>query len=78
MEEVLARVETHLRLSRLTRALERKNAELEQEFNRRERAEDALATADERLTLLSKQEAERWGVNRAKIYRFMGQQNGPG
>ena len=62
MEEVQARVETHLKISRLTRALQQKNAELEAEMARRERAEDALATADERLSLLSQQEAERWGV----------------
>ena len=62
MEEVLARVETHLKISRLTRALQQKNAELEAEMARRERAEDALATADGRLSLLSQQEAERWGV----------------
>jgi DNA-binding NtrC family response regulator len=62
MEEVLARVETHLKISRLTRALERKNAELEAEMARRETAEDALATADSQLSLLSAREAERWGV----------------
>ncbi len=63
MEEVRARVETHLQISRLTRALERKNAELEAEMTRRAQAEDALATADERLSLLSSREAERWGVS---------------
>jgi len=63
MEEVQARVETHLKISRLSRALEKKNAELESEIARREQAEDALATADERLTLLSSREAERWGVS---------------
>ena len=62
MEEVLVRVETHLKISRLTRALQQKNAELEAEMARREKAEDALATADERLSLLSSREAERWGV----------------
>jgi len=63
MEEVLARVETHLKISRLTRALQTRNAELAAEVARRARAEDALATADERLSLLSQQEAERWGVS---------------
>ena len=63
MEEVLARVETHLKISRLTCALERKNAELETEISRRAKAEDALATADERLSILSIREAERWGVS---------------
>ena len=61
-EEVLARVETHLKISRLTGALQRKNSDLEAEMARRERAEDALATADARLSLLSEREAERWGV----------------
>ena len=61
-EEVLARVETHLQINRLTRALREKNAELEAEMARREKAEGALATADERLSLLSDREAERWGL----------------
>lgn len=63
MEEVLARVETHLKISRLTRALEQTNAEMVAEIARRAKAEDALATADERLSLLSDREAERWGVS---------------
>ena len=62
MEEVLARVETHLKISRLTRALQQKNTELEAEMARREKAEDALATADSQLSLISSREAERWGV----------------
>jgi DNA-binding NtrC family response regulator len=61
-EEVLARVDTHLQISRLTRALQQKNAELEAEIARREQAEDALATADEQLSLISSREAERWSV----------------
>src|SRR5438445_1560780 len=60
--EVLARVETHLRISRLTRELAARNQELEAEIARRQKAEDALETADERLSLLSKREAERWGL----------------
>ena len=75
-EEVLARVGTHLRVSRLSRELARKNTELRsaneqlqsaneelrQEILRRERAEDALQRADEHLSVLSRQEAERWGI----------------
>ena len=61
-EEVLARVETHLTISRLTRELERKNRELEEQIRRREQAEGALAAADEHLSLLSSREAERWGL----------------
>ncbi|MBT4497583.1 MAG: sigma-54-dependent Fis family transcriptional regulator, partial [Gemmatimonadetes bacterium] len=68
-EEVQARVRTHLENSRLTRAVLRNNAELErqadelraanlrlqEEIGRRERA-------DERLQLISQQEAARWGI----------------
>ena len=75
-EEVLARVGTHLRLSRLTRALQEKNGELErrskeltaaneklrEEMRRRTTAESALAAAGEQLSSLSDREAERWGI----------------
>jgi DNA-binding NtrC family response regulator len=75
-EEVLSRVGTHLRLSRLTRELAGRNQELErqtseltaandllrQEMERRQQAEDALETAGEQLSALSRREAERWGV----------------
>lgn len=75
-EEVLARVTTHLRLSRLARALRDKNAELErrstdltaaneklrEEMKRRASAENALAVAGEQLSGLSDREAERWGI----------------
>jgi DNA-binding NtrC family response regulator len=61
-EDVLVRVETHLKISRLTRELIQKNNALRQEMARRELAEEALQTADERLSLLSEQEAERWGI----------------
>ena len=61
-EEVRARVRTHLEIGRLTRALHQKNTELEAEMARRERAEDERTIADEKLSLLSKREAERWGV----------------
>ena len=76
-EEVLARVETQLRVSRLARELLRKNAELEQrtveltaanrrlrdEVTRRRGAEDALDDADVRLSALSDREAEQWGIS---------------
>ncbi|HWE00923.1 MAG TPA: sigma-54 dependent transcriptional regulator [Tepidisphaeraceae bacterium] len=75
-EEVVARVGTHLRVSKLTRALREKNAELErqsadltasneklrEEMRRRASAENALQAADERLSSLSDREAERWGI----------------
>jgi DNA-binding NtrC family response regulator len=74
--EVLARVNTHLRIAQLSRALATKNADLErrtaeleaanarqrEEADRRARAEDALETADGRLSDLNRREAERWGV----------------
>lgn len=61
-EEVLARVRTHVELYRLRKALElevqrRKQAELE-----RESAREALAEADERLSLLSYEESHRSGI----------------
>jgi len=75
-EELLARVQTHLKISQLTKSLletsiqlAQANRELQQEINRRqqeqearEQAEDALLKADERLSLISQQEASRWGI----------------
>ncbi len=63
VEEVLARVETHLKVSRLMRELAARNKDLETEIARRQKAESALQTADEQLSLLSKKEAERWGID---------------
>jgi len=69
-EEVLIRIETHLKISRLTRVLIEANTELatmnknlQQEIARREQVEEALQTADEQLSMLSRQEAERWGID---------------
>jgi len=67
--EVVARVTAHLRLSRLQRELEQHNRALEdtnhrlqEQIERRERAEAELRTADERLSSISAAEAERWGL----------------
>ena len=61
-EEVLVRVETHLKISCLTRELLQKNRELEEEIARRQQAEDSLQKADEHLALISQKEAKRWGI----------------
>ncbi|MCI0536252.1 MAG: sigma-54 dependent transcriptional regulator [Verrucomicrobiales bacterium] len=68
-EEVLIRVKTHLENARLTKIVVEKNRELgaanerlRQEMAGRRKAEASLATADEQLSLISKIEAERWGV----------------
>jgi DNA-binding NtrC family response regulator len=68
-DEVLVRVQTRLQLSRLRRELQRKNAELvrvndelRREVGQRERAEQALAAADEQLSIISDLEAQRWGL----------------
>jgi DNA-binding NtrC family response regulator len=68
-EEVLARVKTHLRLSRLTQALaDRNNAlsaaneRLREESHRRREAEHARAAADDQLSVYAHREAQRWGI----------------
>ncbi|HMB95160.1 MAG TPA: sigma-54 dependent transcriptional regulator [Tepidisphaeraceae bacterium] len=61
-DEVIIRVETHLRVSRLTRQLREKNSELVAAIQQREHAENALKVADEQLSSISTQEAERWGI----------------
>jgi len=70
-DEVVIRVETHLRASRLARQLRQANGELtlaveklRAEMNRRERAEVALQVADEQLSSLSEREARQWGLDR--------------
>jgi DNA-binding NtrC family response regulator len=72
-EEVVGRVETHLKLSRLTRELQRRNADLEAEVARRRTAEEARARADARLSVLSAREAERWSlagfIGRSRLIR---------
>ncbi|MEA3210043.1 MAG: hypothetical protein QOE70_3100 [Chthoniobacter sp.] len=62
-EEVVSRVETHLKLSRLTRELVQRNTELEAEIARRREAEQAREAANERLSTLSAREAQRWGLD---------------
>ena len=68
-EEVLARVQAHLRLSVLSRQLKEKNIqltaandELQREIQRREKTEDELSSADAKLSLLADSETQRWGV----------------
>jgi DNA-binding NtrC family response regulator len=75
-EEVVIRISTHVRNRQLTveltaknRTLEQRTAELteanerlRQEVTRREQAEDALQTADEKLHLMRDREVARWGV----------------
>jgi DNA-binding NtrC family response regulator len=68
-EEVASRVATHLRISRLTqellkknRALEARTAELTAEIERRSHAETALRRADEKLSVISNLEASRWNL----------------
>ncbi|MDB6033615.1 MAG: hypothetical protein JWM16_3953 [Verrucomicrobiales bacterium] len=70
-EEALSRVQTHLRLARLTReltlknqALELRTKELTNEIGRRQNAETALKDADQKLTVLSDLEANRWNLTR--------------
>ncbi|HEY5743380.1 MAG TPA: sigma-54 dependent transcriptional regulator [Terrimicrobiaceae bacterium] len=61
-EEVIVRVHTHLKLTRLSHELLQRNRELEEEMERREAAEKGRRIANERLSALSEQEVERWGL----------------
>ena len=78
-EEVLARVQLHLRLSALTRDLRGKNSQLKQtnedlerEIARRKQTEEALSTADARLAQIADSESLKWGLN-----QFVGASPGP-
>ncbi len=61
-EEVITRVATHLKISRLTRELQQRNAELEKEMTRRKEVEVAHDKASQRLSSLASREAQRWGL----------------
>ena len=54
-EEVLVRVQTHLRMSLMSRELVARNRELEQEIARRKKLKG-------QLSMISQREAERWGL----------------
>jgi len=60
VEEVFARIATHLQIGRLTRELLARNQELELAIARREEAEEARRNADERISRLSAHEELRW------------------
>jgi len=61
-EEVVTRVATHLKISRLTRELQQRNQELEAEVARRVEAETSRDKVKQRLSTLASREAERWGL----------------
>ena len=52
-EEVLARVQTHLRLRNLTKQLQAQNLQLEQEIKQRQQYEEALRQSEERFQLIA-------------------------
>ena len=60
--EVLARVDNQLKLHQLQSELIVRNRELEEQIARRTVAESALSVAHETLSLISRQEAEHWGL----------------
>lgn len=53
-EEVLARVQTHLRLRNLTKQLQEQNLQLEREIKQRQRQEEALRQSEERFQLIAR------------------------
>ena len=62
INEVLARVRTHIEKARLTQALADKNQELEAEIDRRQTLSRERNHLAERLSVLSRAEADRWNV----------------
>ena len=59
-EELL---EKNSKLEKRTEELALANEKLQQEIARRQQVEDALQTADEKLSLISERDAERWGIS---------------
>ncbi len=69
-EEVLARIQAHLTIRRQQQELQQKNRQLEglnrelqEQIDRRQQAEDALHLADEKLTALTRQDAQHWNID---------------
>jgi DNA-binding NtrC family response regulator len=62
-EEVVTRVATHLKISLLNRELQQRNHELEEEIQRRKKAETSRDKAQQRITTLVSDQAERWGLS---------------
>jgi DNA-binding NtrC family response regulator len=69
-EEVLARIHNQLtivhqqqQLQTRNQQLESLNRDLQEQINRRQQAEDALARSTATLSALTRQEAERWGID---------------
>ncbi|WP_372368284.1 sigma-54-dependent transcriptional regulator [Candidatus Uabimicrobium sp. HlEnr_7] len=69
-EEVLARIHTHLKIHNLTIQLQEKNDQLQQTIHdlkktieEREQAREQLRKVDSKLSLLSEEEAKRWGIS---------------
>ncbi len=61
-EEVLVRVETHLRLNRLTRELAAKNGELEKKNEELESEIEQRKKLKSQLSMISERETEQWGL----------------
>lgn len=59
--EVHARVATHLRVGRLTKALKDRNEKLEKAISDRKAAEHATADLTRRLEIITEEDADRWG-----------------
>lgn len=69
-EEVLARIQAHLTIQNQREELQKKNQQLaalnqdlQEQIKQRQRVEQALHLADEKLSTLTRQEAERWGID---------------
>ena len=61
-EEVLIRVKTHLERARLTDRLRETNRALREEIRQREAATSERNHLAEKLSMISRREAERWGI----------------
>jgi len=61
--EVHARVNTHLRVGRLTRALQERNIALEKAIQERKQAERATANLTRQLEIIADQDADCWGYS---------------
>lgn len=68
--EVLARIETHLRMSRLQQQLQQKNAQLEQEIEQKKAAEAALKFLDQGLELRIKERTSEIQKENQKLLRL--------